>query len=140
MKKSKETAPIQWTRRVSNLCLGAGIALVVCIAILLFISWGILAGWLPQDMDYQAMVTGCLLGCFIGGRYAVVRCGTRSLFIGLGVGVIFFLLLILMGILFYQEVSLENGGIGLLAGGLCGGTLAGIIGKINYKKAKKSYR
>ena len=56
------------------------------------------------------------------------RCGSRALIVGLTAGAVLFLLLLTIGSLCFENVSLEAGGIGLLCGCLCGGAAAGLLG------------
>mgnify|MGYP000096259973 CR=1 FL=1 len=65
---------------------------------------------------YQLTIVGCVLGAFAGGLLAVRRCGSRALIVGLTTGGVLFLLLLTIGALCFETVSLEAGGIGLLCG------------------------
>ena len=58
---------------------------------------------------------------------AVRRCGTRGLLVGLATGSVLFLLLLTVGVLFFQSMTPQSGGIGLLCGCLCGGAAAGLL-------------
>ena len=76
-------------------------------------------------------------GGFAGAMTAVRRCGSRALIVGLAVGAVFFLLLLTVGVLLFESMSLEAGGLGLLCGGLCGGAAAGLMGSKPKKKRRK---
>lgn len=78
-------------------------------------------------MDKLAIVA-CVLGGFSGGVLTVKRCGSRALLAGLAAGGACFLLLLTGGLLFFADtVSMDQGGLGLLSGCLCGGAAAGIL-------------
>ena len=77
---------------------------------------------------------------FAGGLLAVRRCGSRALIVGLTTGGVLFLLLLTIGALCFETVSLEAGGIGLLCGSLCGGAAAGILGGGGKKKPARKKR
>ena len=85
-------------------------------------------------------IVGCVLGAFAGGLLAVRRCGSRALIVGLTTGGVLFLLLLTIGALCFETVSLEAGGIGLLCGSLCGGAAAGILGGGGKKKPARKKR
>ena len=51
--------------------------------------------------------------------------------------IVFFLLLLTVGVLLFESMSLEAGGLGLLCGGLCGGAAAGLMGSKPKKKRRK---
>ena len=65
------------------------------------------------------------------------RSFSRALIVGLAVGAVFFLLLLTVGVLLFESMSLEAGGLGLLCGGLCGGAAAGLMGSKPKKKRRK---
>ena len=78
-------------------------------------------------MDKLAIVS-CVIGGFSGGVLTVRQCGSRALLAGLAAGGAFFLLLLTGGLLFFAEtVCVDQGGLGLLSGCLCGGAAAGIL-------------
>lgn len=59
---------------------------------------------------------------------------------GLTAGAVLFLLLLTIGSLCFENVSLEAGGIGLLCGCLCGGAAAGLLGSGKKKAAPRKKR
>ena len=93
-----------------------------------------------EELMYQLTIVGCVLGAFAGGLLAVRRCGSRALIVGLTTGGVLFLLLLTIGALCFETVSLEAGGIGLLCGGLCGGAAAGLLGGGKRSGGKKKRR
>ena len=90
--------------------------------------------------DVSAHHRGMCAGAFAGGLLAVRRCGSRALIVGLTTGGVLFLLLLTIGALCFETVSLEAGGIGLLCGSLCGGAAAGILGGGGKKKPARKKR
>ena len=66
--------------------------------------------------------------------------GRRTLIVGLCTGAVLFLLLLTVGVLFFETMSVEQGGIGLLCGGLCGGAAAGLLGGGKRSGGKKKRR
>ena len=137
MRKSEEVqgaAILQWGKAI---LLGSVIAFGVCLIFLFFSALCISQGILSAGLQYQLAVVGCVLGSFIGGIFAVRKCNAQSLVVGLAVGGASFLLQLTIGLLMYDTLTLENGGIGLLCAVLCGGAAAGILGKGKKKTASR---
>lgn len=134
MKKKEEEQSAKLIRCGMGLVLGGVAALAVCFVFLLVASAAISGGLAGEELMYQLTIVGCVLGAFAGGLLAVRRCGSRALIVGLTTGGVLFLLLLTIGALCFETVSLEAGGIGLLCGSLCGGAAAGILGGGGKKK------
>lgn len=136
MHKTEEDHSSKLVRAMAGILLGGVLALCVCLVFLLICSVGISGGWIKESLMYQLTVVGCVVGSFSGGVFAVQRCGTRALIAGISTGFVFFLLLLTVGFLLFESVSVETAGLGLLSGGLCGGAAAGIM-RIKPKKKKR---
>lgn len=128
MKRSEEEQGVRLVRYCKGVLLGGGGALLVCLAFLLLASAGISRGLIDPGLRTQLTVVGCVLGSFCGGLFAVRHCPGRSLLAGLAVGAVLFMLQLTLGLLTYDTMSFENGGLGLLCGALCGGAAAGVLG------------
>lgn len=137
MRKTEEDQGTRLVRAMTNILLGGVVALAVCLMFLFLCSIGISGGWLQEGLMYQMAVVSCVIGGFAGAMTAVRRCGSRALIVGLAVGAGFFLLLLTVGVLLFESMSLEAGGLGLLCGGLCGGAAAGLMGSKPKKKRRK---
>lgn len=137
MRKTEEDQGTRLVRAMTNILLGGVVALAVCLMFLFLCSIGISGGWLQEGLMYQMAVVSCVIGGFAGAMTAVRRCGSRALIVGLAVGAVFFLLLLTVGVLLFESMSLEAGGLGLLCGGLCGGAAAGLMGSKSKKKRRK---
>ena len=137
MRKTEEDQGTRLVRAMTNILLGGVVALVVCLMFLFLCSIGISGGWLQEGLMYQMAVVSCVIGGFAGAMTAVRRCGSRALIVGLAAGAVFFLLLLTVGVLLFESMSLEAGGLGLLCGGLCGGAAAGLMGSKPKKKRRK---
>ena len=137
MRKTEEDQGTRLVRAMTNILLGGVVALAVCLMFLFLCSIGISGGWLQEGLMYQMAVVSCVIGGFAGAMTAVRRCGSRALIVGLAVGAVFFLLLLTVGVLLLESMSLEAGGLGLLCGGLCGGAAAGLMGSKPKKKRRK---
>ena len=137
MRKTEEDQGTRLVRAMTNILLGGVVALAVCLMFLFLCSIGISGGWLQEGLMYQMAVVSCVIGGFAGAMTAVRRCGSRALIVGLAVGAVLFLLLLTVGVLLFESMSLEAGGLGLLCGGLCGGAAAGLMGSKPKKKRRK---
>ena len=137
MRKKEEEQSAKLIRCGTGLLLGGLLALAVCFAFLLAASAAISGGLLSGELMYQLAIIGCVLGAFAGGLLAVHRCGCKALVVGLVTGGVLFLLLLTIGALCFENMSIESGGIGLLFGSLCGGTAAGVLSGGHRSRRKK---
>lgn len=137
MRKNEEDQGAKLVRYMLGVLLGGAAALLTCFLFLLLASVGISRGWVGEGLMYQLTIVGCVLGGFVGGMVAVRRCGSRALIVGLLAGAVLFLLLLTVGLLCYDTLAPEEGGIGLLCGALCGGAAAGMLGGRRNGKKKR---
>ena len=135
MRKMEEDQGTMLLRYGKAVLLGGLSAFVVSLALLLLFAAGVSRGILEEGLRYQLTVVSCVLSSFTGGLLAVRKCPARSLFVGLVVGGVLFLIQITLGFLFFERISLESGGVGLLFGALCGGAAAGILSGGGKKKS-----
>ena len=140
MHKKEEDQSAKWVRCGMGILLGGATAIAVCLLFLFAASVAISGGTLGEELTYQLTIVGCVLGAFAGGMLAVRRCGSRALLVGLATGGVLFLLLLTIGVLCFEMMSIEAGGIGLLCGALCGGAAAGILGGGRKRPARKKRR
>lgn len=89
MRKSEEEQGTKLVRFMWGILLGGVLALLVCLAVLLICSVGISGGWISDRHMVQCTFVGCVLGSFVGGMFAVLRCRARTLLVGLGAGAFF---------------------------------------------------
>lgn len=137
MRKNEDDQTAKLFRSISSILLGGVIAIAVCLLILLLCSVGISGGILNNRAMMQYTVAGCVAGGFSGGLFAVKRIRSKTLFIGLGASIVQFLLILTIGILMYPEISLSEHGLGIAAGCLAGGAIAGFLGGKPKKKRRK---
>ena len=107
MRKTEEDQGTRLVRAMTNILLGGVVALAVCLMFLFLCSIGISGGWLQEGLMYQMAVVSCVIGGFAGAMTAVRRCGSRALIVGLAVGAVFFLLLLTVGVLLFESMSLD---------------------------------
>ena len=107
-----------------RMVLGGLLALVVCLFVLGVGAFAVSKGWLPAEVLAKICLAGCVLGGFCGGLLALRGKTGKTLLIGLGTGIVFFLFLLLAGVILYRNIAPLETGWGLLAAGLIGGALA----------------
>lgn len=128
MRKGEEEQGRKVLQYGKAILFGALCAFLTGLLFLFAAAAGVSAGLIAPGLRYQLTVVASVLGAFVGGVLAVRQCGSRGLFVGLAVGGGLFLLTLTVGVIFFDGVSFENGGLGLLCGALCGGAAAGILG------------
>ena len=137
MRKTEEDQGAKLVRVVTGVLLGGALALGVCVVFLFLCAVGVSGGWLSEDRMDRLAIVGCGGGGVAGGLFAVRRCGSGPLLAGLAAGGVLFLLLLTIGLLLFDGMSVEHGGLGLLSGSLCGGAAAGLLGARPKKKKRK---
>lgn len=138
MRKAEEEQGMMLLRCGRAVLLGGAVAFLTCLGFLLLASIAVSCGLLGGELRYQLTVAGCVVGSFVGGLAASRLCSLRTILTGLLVGTVLFLFQLTLGILFYDAMSPENGGLGLLLGALCGGMAAGILGRGGERRKPKA--
>lgn len=116
---------------------GGLLAVAVMLAVLLAGAGAISVGWLGQEMMSRWGMLACVAGSLAGGLAAARQERRWALLLGLGIGGMLFGLLLLAGLALYEGAP-EMGRIpGILCSCLCGGGMAGILGRKSRKKRKR---
>lgn len=137
MRKTDEEQGAWALRCMTQVLIGAAVAALVSLLFLFVCALLISGGHLTQARTGILSVCACALGSLVGGVTAVSRCKGRSLVVGLLTGTVLFLILLTVGLALYQSVAIEEGGLPLGCGCLCGGALAGLWGARPKKKRRK---
>lgn len=137
MRKTDEEQGAWALRCMTQVLIGALVAVMVSLLFLFVCALLISGGHLTQNHTGVFSVCACVLGSLVGGVTAVSRCKGRSLIVGLLTGAVLFLILLTVGLLLYKSVAVEEGGLPLGCGCLCGGVLAGLFGARPKKKRRK---
>lgn len=141
MRKNEEDQSARLVRYTLGILMGGVSALAACLLILLLASVGVSKGTLSLAHTYQITIGACVISAFLGSAVAIRRCGERALVAGLLTGIVFFLLLLTVGVVFFQADSPGMGGIGLICGSLLGGAAAGLLtGGLGNSRRKKHRR
>lgn len=118
----------------TGVALGGLLALGVELVILLLGAIAVSNGILREDAAPQLTAAACVLGCFAGGLLACSKWKSRRLLGGLATGLVCYLLILAVGLLMSDRTELGAQALIELAGCLCGGALAGMIGGRRKKK------
>lgn len=127
MRKTQEESGTRLIMCGKAVLLGGGVAFAVCVGVLLLFAAAVSRGMLGAHLRYQLTVISCVFGSFAGGLWAARHAPAKGILSGLAAGTVLFLLLLTLGLLIYDTVTLENGAVGLLCACLCGGATAGIL-------------
>ncbi|MBD5118308.1 MAG: TIGR04086 family membrane protein [Clostridiales bacterium] len=118
----------------TGVALGGLLALGVELVILLLGALAVSKGILKEDAAPQLTAAACVLGCLAGGLLACARWKSRRLLGGLAAGAVCYLLILAVGLLMSDSLKLGAQALIELAGCLCGGALAGLLGGGRKKK------
>lgn len=118
----------------TGVALGGLLALGIELMILLLGSLAVSRGILKEDAALQLTAAACVLGCFGGGLLACSKWKSRRLLGGLAAGAVCYLLILAVGMLMSDQLVFGAQALIELAGCLCGGALAGMLGGGKRKK------
>ena len=135
--KRQEEQGNAWMGVMGSLLKGGLLALAVTLALLLLCAWAVSVRWLNQAAMERCTVAVCVLGAVVGGAVAMRRHREIALLLGVGTGGMLFLFLLSAGVLLYEEAPVVNGIPGILCACLCGGGIAGILGRKTKKKRRR---
>lgn len=110
-----------------RMVLGGALGLAVCLFLLGIGALAMAKGVLPATFLTRVCIAGCCLGGFTGGLLALRGGQGKTLLVGLGTGAVFFLFLLIAGVILYRNISPLETGWSLLVSALIGGSLAGFV-------------
>ena len=118
----------------TGVALGGLLALGIQLVILLLGSLAVSNGIWKEDAAPQLTAAACVLGCFGGGLLACSKWKSQRLLGGLITGAVCYLLILAVGLLMSDTLVFGLQALIELAGCLCGGALAGMLGGGKKKK------
>ena len=118
----------------TGVALGGLLALGIELVVLLLGAAAVSNGILKEDAAPQLTAAACVLGCFGGGLLACAKWKSRRLLGALAAGAVCYLLILAVGLLMSDELAFGLQSLIELAGCLCGGALAGLLGGGRRKK------
>lgn len=117
--------------------LGGAAAAVIALVLLLACAAAISSGALAEELELHVTIAACVAGGFCGGQIAKKRWGCKPLLAGLSAGAVFFLILLTVSLVGFGAADISGAGLGVMAGCLCGGAIAGLLSWKGRKKKKK---
>ena len=117
----------------TGVALGGLLALGIELIVLLLGAAAVSNGILKEAAAPQLTAAACVLGCFGGGLLACAKWKSRRLR-ALAAGAVCYLLILAVGLLMSDELAFGLQSLIELAGCLCGGALAGLLGGGRRKK------
>jgi len=117
--------------------LGGAAAAVIVLVLLLACAAAISSGALAEELELHVTIAACVVGSFCGGQIAKKRWGCKPLLAGLSAGAVFFLILLTISLVGFGAADISGSGLGVMAGCLCGGAIAGLLSRGGGKKKKK---
>ena len=118
----------------TGVALGGLLALGIELIVLLLGAAAVSNGILKEAAAPQLTAAACVLGCFGGGLLACAKWKSRRLLGALAAGAVCYLLILAVGLLMRDELAFGLQSLIELAGCLCGGALAGLLGGGRRKK------
>ena len=116
---------------------GSGVALGVTALLLFCCAAAVSLGWITQVAAERCCILSCVLGTLAGGAVSVVGGRTWALPVGAATGMVEFLVLILLGLLFFEGAPAGSEIPEILLSCLCGGGMAGILGRKTKGKRRR---
>ena len=123
-----------------SLLLGGGVALASAVMLLLAGSCLLSGGMIAQSHEPQLVVAVVLASAVIGGMTAKRGWNHRKVIAGILSGLVFYLLLVVIGLLFYSGFNATQYGVGNLVAAVCGGAMAGMMGGAQGRRGKRRNR
>lgn len=114
---------------------GAAVAIVLCLVMLLAVSGLILSGALGEGSAMVAMLVLLFITSAIGGYVAAKKNGSRYLITGAVAGLLVFLIICLVGLLFYDNFLPSHGGVQIFIAAIVGAMAGAMLN--NRKKSRK---
>lgn len=108
---------------------GIGTALGLTMVLLLGCAAAVWMGWISQRIGERCCVLSCVLGTLVGGTVSVKGGRSWALPVGLATGLGQCFVLVLLGMLAYQNPPVSGEVPEILLSCLCGGGMAGILGR-----------
>ena len=119
---------------------GASVALILCAVLLLVVSGMILAGWIGESMSWVVMIILLFLCAGAGGIVSAKKHGSKYIITGGATGLCMFVLICIIGLLFYNNFWPSNGGIPIFCSVLAGAVLGANPAVHGKKFASKNLR
>ena len=126
-----------WSEVLTAIGKGSGVARGVTLALVFCCSAAVSFGLIGRELAGRCCVLCCVLGALVGGSVSV-RCGQSwAMPVGGAVGLMEFLALVVLGVLFFGGIPAGERMPEILLACLCGGVAAGILGSRRKGKRRR---
>jgi len=122
MRKDKKNVSL-----LKDVAVGAAVALVITMVLLLIFAILIASGTIPMGMMGGLSVVTLFIGSLIGALVAIKKHGAKALMVGLSEGVLVFLVTLVVGAFWPSESLIGAYTPALVIGALLGGALASLL-------------
>lgn len=126
-----------WPDAAGALLRGSAVAAGMSLLLLLGCAAAISAQWFGQQAMERCVVLSCIAASLVGAAVSVRNFREQAMLLGVGTGMIQFLLLLLLGLLLYDGSPNWPRVPSILCACLCGGIMAGILGRKTKKKRRR---
>ena len=106
---------------------GAVTGLILTLAGLLLCAFLTAAGTIPESAMRFVTAVACAVGACVSGFLGAKSIGKRALVIGLVTGVVFFLILVILGALFLEGLFPKDGVVMILLASIIGAALGSVL-------------
>jgi len=112
--------------RLALIITGAVIGLILTLAVLLACAFLTASGSIPETMVGAVTAAVCSLGAGAAGFLAARSVGKQAMVTGFFAGVVYFLMLVILGALFLEGIFPQTGVVPILLAAVLGATLGGV--------------
>ena len=137
VQKQEEPQSVAWLSVMLDLLRFGVLGVAAALFLLGITAVLISAGVFGNSGGDHLVIAACLLGSLLGGVFAVRGRKGGALPVGLGLGLVLFLLLMTAGVLLYDTLPTLRSGGSVAGACLCGGGLAGVLAGKPKKKRRK---
>ncbi|MDR1117475.1 MAG: TIGR04086 family membrane protein [Oscillospiraceae bacterium] len=139
MHKGNEESGFNVKRFAQAVLIGSGVSVAGCLLILLAVSGIILSGNMSEGSSGAILMVVLFISTIGGGFLAAGRHGSRFLIVGAVQGIVVFLIICLIGLIFYSNFLPSHGGVQIFLSGLAG-SISGAMLKNRNKKTGPNLR
>ena len=125
-KETQTAAPLGILQGIALMTAGAVTGLIVALAGLLVCAFLTASGNIPEKMMDAVTAVVCAVGAAVSGYLGAKSVGKRALPTGLVTGVVYFLILVILGALFLKGLLPEDGILAILIASITGASLGSI--------------
>ena len=136
--RAQGSARANWTDAVKIGLKGGVLAAITTLLMLALSSFAIASGLVPVEYMWLMLLAACVMGTFAAGILVGKKMDARNVLLGMGIGLVEFLIFLIAGFLVYGTSGEWGRGAVILMACVCGGVLSGLSLKKGTKKRRKN--